>query len=516
MNDKPKAADGVGRELRTDAASEPAPRAFHGLRPADVSWPTSAVLGGREYQPQGPSRDLHDPYTGDQITAPPDCSAADIDVAVRSARAAFASGSWSATDVLARRDVLLHWADLIEQHARTFAVMDAVSSGKLARETQEVDVPFAARVVRWFAETLDKQAGVVAEDAPGHMACMTRQPLGVIAGVVPWNYPLGIAVWKLAPALAAGNSVILKPHEHTPYSTLLLASLAYRAGLPEGVLSVMPGGADTGASLGLHPDIDAVTFTGSAGAGAAFLRHAADSNLKRVTLECGGKSPLLLFTDAVQEPGDLEAVVNAIHHGIFRNRGAICSATSRLLVQRPLYREIATRVSVAADALAMGDPLLPATRIGPLVNLGHARAVRRWIQDGARQGQIDTLRRPRDTDRCHVPPTVLSHLTPEADIVREEVFGPVLCILPFDTEEQAVALAHASPYALSASLWTRDLSRAHRLARRLRFGTVCVNDVDAISPATAFGGMGLSGTGRDLSLEAFAASTVPKTIWLSH
>jgi gamma-glutamyl-gamma-aminobutyraldehyde dehydrogenase len=334
----------------------------------------------------------------------------------------------------------------------------------------------------------------------------------VVAAVVPWNYPLEMAVWKLAPALVTGNSVVLKPAEESPLSALRLAELGVEAGLPAGVLNVVPGaGPVAGRALGEHPDVDTVAFTGSTPVGKLFLEYAGRSNMKQVWLECGGKSANLVLDSAA----DLDAVAEGVCRGIFTNQGQVCSANSRLLVQRSLKDDLLERVLARASAITPGDPLDPGVTMGPLVSERQASRVLEYVDLGRREGRLllGGERVPDAPSAAYVLPTIFDEVEPMARIAREEIFGPVLAVLAFDTEEEAVALANDSVYGLAASVWSDDLAQAHRVAGGLRAGTVSVNTVDALDVTTPFGGFGQSGFGRDLSLHALEKFTALKTTW---
>ncbi|GAA5126650.1 aldehyde dehydrogenase [Haloechinothrix salitolerans] len=486
----------------------------HWLRLAARLMPhTDAYIDGA-FTPaaSGATLPSHNPATGDLLAEVAACGPTDIDAAVRAARRAFDAGAWSRAKPAERKTVLLHLADLIDEHREELALLDSLDMGRLVSDTYDIDVPFAASLFRWYGEALDKLYGEIAPTGIGDLALVDRVPLGVIGAVVPWNFPLDLATWKLAPALAAGNSVVLKPAEQSPLSALRLAELAAEAGLPDGVLNVVPGYGDpAGKALGLHPDVDSVAFTGSTEVGKLFLRYAAESNLKQVWPECGGKSPNLVFADA-----DLNAAAEAACAGIFANQGEVCSANSRLLVAREIHEELLARVVATAKDYAPGDPLDPASRMGALVDEAHTQRVLDYIDIGRREARLVCGGSRIDGAGCFVEPTVFDDVPPEARIAREEIFGPVLCVTPFDSEDDAIALANDSGYGLAASVWTSDLSRSLRVSRALRVGTVSVNTVDALSAQTPFGGFGQSGYGRDLSLHALEKYTGRKTTWIKH
>ena len=477
--------------------------------------PTQAWIGGFVPARSGATRSTIDPATGLVLADVAECDVDDVDRAVALARRAFEAGHWSRAHPRDRAAVLTRWSDLVLENLDELALLDSRDAGKRIVDTATIDVPGSAAILRWYAECLDKVYGEVAPTGPGDLAVVTREPLGVVAAVVPWNYPLEMAIWKLAPALAAGNSVVLKPAEESPLSVLRLAELAAEAGLPDGVLSVVPGsGPVVGAALGRHLDVDAVTFTGSTAVGQLFQTYAGESNMKQVWLECGGKSAVVVLDDV----RDLDAVADGISAGIFTNAGQVCSATSRLVVQRGVADEVVERVVARAGEIVVGDPLDPTTQMGPLVSERQAQRVLALMERGAGEaartyggGLVDGA-----PTGCFVRPQVLVGVAPDAAIARTEVFGPVLSVHTVDTEDEAVALANGTPYALAAGLWTDDLRRAHQVSRRLRAGTVSVNCVDALDVSTPFGGFGQSGYGRDLSLHALDKFTGLKTTWFHH
>ena len=456
-----------------------------------------------------------DPATGRVLARVAEGSDLDVDLAVASARRAFEAGTWSRVSADQRKATMLKLAALILEHRDELAVTDSLDMGKLVTDAWSIDAPGSAMILQFYAETVDKVNGEIPPTAPGNVALVQRVPLGVVGAVVPWNYPLEMAIWKVAPALAAGNSVVLKPAEQSPLSALRLAELAAEAGLPDGVLNVVPGRGETvGAAIGRHPDVDVVTFTGSTEVGKYFLRYAGESNLKQVWLEGGGKSPNLVFADI----DDLEEAAEYAARAIFFNQGEVCSANSRLLVQREIADEFTAAVVRHAQAVRLGHPFDPDATMGPLVDRTHASRVEQFLLEGARVGTVVAggSRVSIEGSDCYVEPTVITDLPLDSSPAAEEIFGPVLAVVPFDTEDDAVRIANDSPYGLAASLWTGNLSRAHRVADRLHVGTVSVNTVDALGPTTPFGGFKQSGFGRDLSLHALDKYTGLKTTWIRY
>lgn len=453
------------------------------------------------------------PATGADLAEIASLDATDVDEAVTQSRAAFDDGRWSAQSAESRKRVLLRLADLIEANADELALLESLDMGKPVTEARNADVPGAAATFRWYGEAIDKINDEVPTTAPGSTAIVSREALGVVGAIVPWNYPLEIASWKLAPALVLGNSVILKPAMQSSLSALRLADLSVEAGLPDGVLNVVTGrGGVVGKALGLHPDVDVIAFTGSTTVAKQLLHYSGDSNMKRLGLEAGGKSACIVFADT----DDLELAAEKAAFGAFYNQGEVCSANSRLLLDRTIYDQFIELLVDAARSYHPGDPLLPTSGAGSLVSEEHADSVWAAVNDGRRDGSLlhGGERLEINGSTAFITPTIIESLANDHRLLRNEVFGPLLTITPFDSEEEAVRIANSTSYGLAASVWTGSLARAHRVASRIVAGTVSVNTVDALGLTTPFGGFKESGFGRDLSVHALDNYSALKTTWI--
>ena len=439
---------------------------------------------------------------------------ADVDAAVASARATFEDGRWASKPPAVRKRLLLRFADKILAARDELALLETLDMGKPIQHSLSVDVPSTARCIAWYAEAVDKIYDQIAPTGRQALALITREPMGVIGAIVPWNYPMIMAAWKLGPALAAGNSVVLKPSEKSPLTALRLADLAVEAGIPPGVFNVVPGyGPEAGEALALHMGVDAIAFTGSTRTGRRMLDCAGRSNLKRVYNELGGKSALLVFEDFA----DLQRAATTAAASMFFNQGQSCNAPSRVLVHESIAHEFVRLVAAEAPAYQPGDPLQPATVMGALVDEMQLKTVMGFIEAGQLEGARCVTGGQRvlsETGGYYVQPTVFDNVGNGMKIAREEIFGPVMSVIRFKTEAEAILLANNSSYGLQASVWSDNINRAHRVARALRAGTVHVNQYDEDDITVPFGGYKQSGNGRDKSLHAFDKYTELKTTWI--
>ena len=445
-----------------------------------------------------------------------DCGAADVDRAVKAARAAFDSGVWRDADPLHKKKVLLRFAELIRENVDEIALLETLDVGKVIANSISVDVPLCANCIQYYAELADKLYDEVAPVGAHDVAMVRKEPLGVVGAIVPWNYPLIIAAWKLGPALVAGNSVILKPAEQSPLGSLVLGRLAKEAGLPNGVLNIVPGFGEKAAKpMALHPDVDMIAFTGSTEVGKLMMVYAGQSNMKRVALECGGKSPHVVMPDA-----DLDAAAEAIAWGIYYNQGETCHAGSRVLAHASIREALIAKIAEAQTAqIPLGHPFDAGAQLGAMVEERQMERVLSYIELGVAEGARVAhggKRALAETGGFYIEPTILDGATNAMRIAQEEIFGPVVVVIPFETEAEAVRLANDTIYGLAAAVWTRDMRAAHRLSRAIRAGTVWVNTYDRSSLATPFGGFKQSGFGRDRSPHAIDKYTDFKTIWANY
>jgi len=472
------------------------------------------IEGQRMPATSGASFECRSPIDGRLLTAVTRGGLADVDAAVQSARRAFEDGRWARQAPAERKRVLQRWAELMIQHKDELALLETLDMGKPIQYSLSVDVPLAARCINWFGEAIDKVYDEIAPTAHTALALIQREPVGVVGAIVPWNYPMLMAAWKLGPALACGNSVVLKPSEKSPLSALRLAELAIKAGLPEGVFNVVPGyGNEAGEALALHMDVDALGFTGSTRVGRQMLAYAAQSNLKRVFNELGGKSAFIVFDDV----DSLERAADTVAGSLFFNQGESCNAPSRLLVHESVADEIVARIVAQTPRYQPADPLDPSTVMGALVDEGQLRTVLGYIDAGHREGArcvAGGAQALADTGGHYVQPTVFDGVRHEMKISQEEIFGPVLSVIRFKDEAEAIRMANGTPYGLQASVWSRHLDRAHRVARALKAGTVHVNQYDEDDITVPFGGYKQSGNGRDKSLHALDKYTELKTTWI--
>jgi len=493
------------------------------LQQADIDAIRSKPVQAREllingaFRPSksGETLTIISPIDGSELTTIASAGKEDIDDAVAAARGSFESGVWSKASPAERKKVLFRVAELIEKHALELAVLGVRDNGTEIRMAIRGEPGSAAATFRYYAEAIDKVAGEVANTAQNYFGMTQREPVGVVGAIVPWNFPLMISAWKLAPALAAGNSLVIKPAESASLSLLRLAELTLEAGLPEGVMNVVTGrGSVTGEALALHMDVDVLVFTGSGAIGRRLLEYSARSNIKRVYLELGGKSPNIVFADAT----DIDAAVKGSVNGMFRNSGQVCVAGSRLLVQKSIAEEFTEKLVATAIELNVGDPLNLDSDVGAVANAEQLRIDLKYVDVARNEGA--TLATGgnqilQDTGGYYMQPTVFTGVDSQMTIAQEEVFGPVLSVIEFDDADGAVRIANSTPYGLAAGVWTSNLTTAHQMVRAINSGVVHVNCYGGAPISLPMGGMKQSGNGYDRSLHALDKFTNLKTAWFS-
>jgi len=473
------------------------------------------LIDGQPVDPvEGGTLPVMNPATGQKICDVPSANGADVDKAVKAARRAFESGPWSKMNPLDRGKLIRRLSELLWERREEFALLESMNNGKTFREALRGDVSPGAATLAYFSDWANKITGEVLPVSGPFLTYCLKEPVGVVAAIVPWNYPTCLLCWKLGPALAAGCTVVVKPSELTPLTALKLGALALEAGFPPGVLNVVTGYGDpTGEALARHPDVDKISFTGSGRTARRLLQASAASNLKKLTLELGGKSPQIVLPDA-----DFDTAVEACFWGIFGNKGEICNAGSRVLVHEKAYDAFVGRLAERAQRMRVGDPLDPETEMGSQISPRQLETILSYIDSGKKQGATLLAGGERDTQGVkakgnYVKPTIFGDVKPEMKIAQEEIFGPVLSCLRFRDEAHALEIANGTSYGLAASIWTRDVAKAHAMARKVKSGVVWINCFNEFDDAAPFGGYKESGWGRDLSHHALEGYLQYKAVW---